>query len=249
MTDRNIDNTAVVTGAAGGIGKAITERLLSDGWIVWALDLCRNGLNDLEKSINSRFLRTAKVDISDESENVDFFQDKSKFKNGLNAVVNNAAVQGGEPIGIQSRENWQHFLDVNVTGAWLVIRHALPFLNLDSSIVNVGSVASVSGFAERTAYCASKHAQLGLTRALALELAPKRIRVNSLCLGSIDTPALQANAAKSGRHLQDFADRQLVGRLGLPSEAAAACSFLVSNQSCYMTGTNLTLDGGMLIKS
>ena len=249
MIEKNQTKCAIVTGASRGIGRAITEQLLTEGWQVWALARGQKGLKDLKNSINNNLLKIAVVDISKDQNIKEFFTKFLPLNLSINALINNAAIQGGSSISSQSRDQWQEFFDINVTGAWSMIKNALPYFKKGSSIVNIGSVASVTGFANRSAYCASKHALNGLTKALALELAPKEIRVNLLCLGSFDTPALQDLANENGRDLQYYANRQLTGQLGLPSEAASTCSFLVSNQSNFMTGSVVTLDGGLLIKN
>ena len=249
MANKNQTKCVIVTGASRGIGRAITEQLLTEGWQVWALARGKDGLEELKKSVNNNLLNIAEVDISKDQNIKQFFSKLLSLNLSVNALINNAAIQGGAAISSQSQEQWQKFFDINVTGAWSMIKNALPFFKKGSSIVNIGSVASVTGFANRSAYCASKHALNGLTKALALELAPQEIRVNLLCLGSFDTPMLRELANESGRDLQYYADRQLTGQLGLPSEAASTCSFLVSNQSSFMTGSVVTLDGGLLIKN
>ena len=249
MSDNNQTKCAIVTGASRGIGRAITEQLLAEGWQVWALARGKKGLEELKNSVNNKLLNIAAVDVAKDQTIQQFFAKLLSLNLSINALINNAAIQGGSAISSESREQWQEFFDINVTGAWSMIKNALPLFKKGSSIVNIGSVASVTGFANRSAYCASKHALNGLTKALALELAPKDIRVNLLCLGSFDTPALHELAKKSGRDLQYYANRQLTGQLGLPKEAASTCSFLVSNQSSFMTGSVLTLDGGLLIKN
>ncbi len=249
MATESQTKCAIVTGASRGIGRAITEQLLTEGWQVWALARGKKGLEELKKSVNNNLLNIAEVDVSKDQNIQHFFSKLLSLNLSVNALINNAAIQGGSAISSQSQEQWQKFFDINVTGAWSMIKNALPFFKKGSSIVNIGSVASVTGFANRSAYCASKHALNGLTKALALELAPQDIRVNLLCLGSFDTPALRELANESGRDLQYYADRQLTGQLGIPSEAASTCSFLVSNQSSFMTGSVVTLDGGLLIKN
>lgn len=236
---------AVVTGASRGIGRAIALRLAEDGWRVWALS--RGGAEAPET--DSRIASLA-LDVADTAAVARFFAARAKENIRLNVLVNNAAIQGGAPVEEQSQEEWQRFLDVNVTAPWLLAKHALPLLRAaeGASIINIGSVASVAGFAERAAYCASKHALAGLTRALAVELAAARIRVNLLCLGTFDTPGLRALADETPGGLAAFAKRQLLNRNGEAEEAAAACAFLASEESGFMTGSVMTVDGGMTSK-
>ena len=236
--------TVIVTGASRGIGRAIAAALADEGWLVRGL---ARG-EDFEGLAEHPRATCARVDVSDEAQVRDFFAGLQEEGVAVNALVNNAALQGGAPLGAQSLEDWQRFLSVNVTGPWLMAKHALPLMPAGAAIVNVGSVASVAGFAERAAYCASKHALVGLTKALAAELAPAGVRVNILCLGSFDTPGLRELAQRQGAALADYAKRQLCGRLGDPDEASAACSFLLSDRNTFMNGALMAVDGGLLVK-
>ncbi len=235
--------TVLITGASKGIGRAMAENLAAGGRQVIATSRREPNTPFASQQIEHRI-----ADVASEQDVRGLFDDLSKGNTRLSGLVNNAAVQGGRPIHEQDLADWQAMLDINLTGAWLVTKHALPLLDDGASVVNVGSAASVAGFAGRSAYCASKHGLLGLTRALAAELAPRGIRVNHLCLGSFDTPGLQSVAEASGRTAADYADRQLLGRLGEPREAAEACAFLLSDRASFITGTSLTADGGLLNK-
>ena len=244
----NTDNPpiAVVTGASKGIGRAIARRLSADGLVVWALARDAAALRELASA--SPRVMTAQVDITDAAAVESFFADRAAAGDSIDVLVNNAALQGGAPITEQSLGSWRRFLDTNVTGAWLMIKHARPLMRAGGSIVNIGSVASLTGFADRAAYCASKHALAGMTRALAAEFAAAGIRVNLLCLGTIDTPGLRRLAAVAPGGIEAYENRQLMGRLGAAEEAAAACAFLASDESGFMTGSIMTVDGGLLIK-
>ena len=235
--------TVLITGASIGIGRAMAEHLAAGGWQVIAISRQEPETPFVSQQIVHRI-----ADVASEQDVRGLFGDLSRESTRLSGLVNNAALQGGRPIHEQDLADWQTMLDTNLTGAWLVTKHALPLVDDGASVVNVGSVASVAGFAGRSAYCASKHGLLGLTRALAAELAPRSIRVNHLCLGSFDTPGLRRVAESSGRTAAHYADRQLLGRLGDPREAAEACAFLLSDRAGFITGTSLTADGGLLNK-
>lgn len=232
---------AIVTGAAGGIGRAVAERLGLDGWRVLALDKVADQVpcgGEVES------ITPVTLDLTDPGAIEAFFADMAAERVGV--LVNNAAIQGGGAIEEQSLQDWNLFLALNATAPWLVIKHAKPLLTLDASIINIGSVAAITGFARRAAYCASKHALLGLTRALAAELAP--IRVNMLALGSIDTPGLPAPSDRGANPKESYARRQLLNRLGTVSEVADAVAFLASDQSRFITGSAMVVDGGLLVK-
>ncbi len=238
----SIPRAVVVTGASRGIGRAIAGAFAAGGWSVWGL---ARDADDLGTLADETGAETAMVDLEKPEEIARFFDRLSERGIRLDAVVNNAAIMGGSPIEDQGLDSWERFLRINVTAPWLMIKHAKPLLAPDASIINIGSVASVNGYAKRAAYCASKHALLGMTKALALELAP--VRVNLLCLGSFETPGLTSLAGGQDVH-QAFGPRQLLGRLGRVEEAAAAALFLASPQSAFMTGSTMTVDGGMLVK-
>ena len=186
--------TALVTGASRGIGRAIAERLAADGWTVLALSRSAP-----EEPFLSTDIHHYAVDIADERAVLALFERLRQAGMVIGGLVNSAAIQGGKSIREQSREAWQEMLEVNLTGAWQMIKSALPLMTEGGAIVNIGSVASVAGFAERSAYCASKHGLLGLTKSLAAELAPDGIRVNHLCLGSFDTPWPAAARQRQGQ--------------------------------------------------
>lgn len=228
--------TVVVTGASRGIGEAIARRLVDTGWRVLVLD---------REPVHLADVALFETDLGDPDAVMHACEAIVSRGEPIHAVVNNAAIQGGEPIGEQSLDDWQRFLDINVTAPWLLVKGLEQSLAGDASILNIGSVASVTGFANRAAYVASKHALLGLTRALAMEFAPRGIRVNLLCLGTFETPTLLELA---GDRLPGFANRQLLGRLGQPDEAADAALFLLSAQASFITGSIMTVDGGMLVK-
>ncbi len=235
--------TALVTGGTKGIGLSIVNRLVETGWHV--ISASRTIGDELKSSEQISYYT---LDVSKEESVKVLFAELTQKHVKLHGLVNNAARQGGAPISEQSRDDWQAYLDTNLTGAWQVIKYALPLLNKGASVVNVGSVASAAGFADRAAYCATKHGLLGMTKSLACELAPRDIRVNHLTLGSYETPGLRELAEKNEKTADDYASRQLLGRIGHPDEAADAAEFLLSERASFVTGTSLIADGGLLTK-
>jgi len=243
MMDDSQTRTVLVTGGARGIGAAIAKRLSAGGWSVISASRSVPAAADRIQGV-----RYVSLDVADESRVARFFGELEQRGTALQGLVNNAARQGGESIADQTCAEWQSYFDINVTGPWLTIKYALSLLSDGASVVNVGSAASVAGFPNRAAYTASKHALLGLTRAAASELAPRNIRVNHLTLGSFETPGLSDLAARNGGEIGDYANRQLLNRVGAPAEAAAACLFLLSGDASFITGTSMTVDGGLLTK-
>lgn len=240
---RELTPTALITGGSRGIGQAVAMQLVDAGWQV--ISVSRSGLGKNEAVKNIKHIV---ADVSVEKEVKSLFKQLTDQGVQLTALINNAAVQGGKPIEQQSLLEWQQIINLNLTAVWLMIKNALPLMQLGASIINIGSVAAVAGFANRAAYCASKHALLGLTKALACELAPRKIRVNHLCLGTFETPGLAGLASSNNRTIESYSSRQLLQRLGQPFEAADACVFLASDKASFITGSSMTIDGGLLAK-
>ncbi|CAN7378202.1 SDR family oxidoreductase [Bosea sp. LjRoot90] len=234
------DRDVVVTGAGRGIGRAVVARFLAEGARVAAIDLeLPTDEGDTEH------LSWHAFDITDEDAVAAFFATRSR----CDVLVNNAGIPGEGALATLTTAHWNRVFAVNVTAQMLMARAAVPLMPAGASIVNLASVAAHLGFAERAAYCASKSAVLGLTRALAVELAGK-VRVNCLCPGTVDTPwiaRLAGDGADREERLTAMAGRQAIGRLGTPEEIAAAIAFLASNEASFITGSVMLADGGMTI--
>lgn len=234
------DHEVVVTGAGRGIGRAVVSRFLAEGACVAAIDLeLPVGEGDTER------LSWHSFDITDEAAIADFFARRRR----CDVLVNNAGIPGEGALGELTTAHWNRVFAVNVTAQMLMARAAVPLMPVGASIVNLSSVAAHLGFSERAAYCASKSAILGLTRALAVELAG-RVRVNCLCPGTIDTPwiaRLAGDGADRDDRMAAMARRQAIGRLGTTDEIAAAVAFLASQDASFMTGSIVMADGGMTI--
>jgi 2-keto-3-deoxy-L-fuconate dehydrogenase len=234
------DREVVVTGAGRGIGRAVVARFLAEGANVAAIDLAPPATEG-----ETERLSWHAFDITDESAVADFFAGRAR----CDALVNNAGIPGEGALTSLTLADWNRVFAVNVTAQMLMARAAVPLMQAGASIVNLASVAAHLGFAERAAYCASKAAVLGLTRALAVELAGQ-IRVNCLCPGTIDTPwiaRLAGEGADREQRMAAMAGRQAIGRLGTPDEIAAAIAFLASDEASFITGAILMADGGMTI--
>lgn len=232
------DREVVVTGAGRGIGRAVVERFLAEGARVAAIDL------ELPASAgNTGQLSWHGFDIADEGAVATFFAGRNR----CDVLVNNAGIPGEGALAALTTAHWNRVFAVNVTAQMLMAQAAVPLMPTGASIVNLASVAAQLGFAERAAYCASKSAVLGLTRALAVELAGQ-VRVNCLCPGTIDTPwiaRLAGDGADRDARMAAMAGRQIIGRLGTPDEIAAAVAFLASSDASFITGSVIMADGGM----
>jgi NAD(P)-dependent dehydrogenase (short-subunit alcohol dehydrogenase family) len=226
----------LITGAAAGIGQATARLFAAEGAALMLLDQDAEGLARMAEETGANVYA---IDVSDEEAVARAVQQGASAMGGIDGVVNCAGIHllrgSVEDISVAQ---WQRLLNVNVTGAYIVVRHCLPWLRQasGSTIVNIGSVQSLlPNTPNRTAYATSKGGVLNLSRSLAAELAPE-IRVNTVCPGLVDTPTLIDGHTKVG----DIA----LKRLAQPVEIARAILFLTSSESSYVTGAALAVDGG-----
>ena len=165
----------------------------------------------------------------------------------LDVLVNVAGIGSTTNTPDTSLETWERVFAVNVTGTFLCCKHAIPALASSGggTFVTVASVAGLVGLRNRAAYCASKGAVIAFTRALAIDHAADGIRVNAVCPGTIETPWVRRLVDDAGESLDALRARQLLGRLGTPEEIADAILYLASEAAAFLTGTLLTVDGGL----
>ena len=234
----------VVTGAARGQGAEEARALAAEGAVVVATDVLDFEPFDAEGAgwdAGSGVLVERHLDVTDEAGWAELAGWLRSAHGRVDALVNNAGVAGRDRLPDVDLETWDRTFAVNVTGPLLGIQALVPLMRPGSSIVNICSVAAVSGHAA-AAYTASKWALRGLTRSASLELGSQRIRVNAVMPGLVDTP-LMADAPPA------FVDAALaeipLGRIGVPADVAPTVVFLVSDDSAYYNGAELVIDGGL----
>ncbi|HEX9029793.1 MAG TPA: SDR family oxidoreductase [Anaerolineales bacterium] len=240
--------TVLITGAAGGIGRATVHLFADSGWRVIGVDRAPFG-EEFPK--DGRFIQS---DISIGANLESIYAQAHAFTGTLNALVNNAALQVTKPVLETSVEEWDAVMASNLRSVFLGVKLAQPLLKAagGGAIVNMSSVHAVATSANIAAYAASKGGLLAFTRALAIEFAPDNIRVNAILPGAVDTPMLRAGMNRghvSGgditSRLDNLARKTVNGRIGKPEEIAHAIYFLADDtQSSFMTGQAMIIDGG-----
>lgn len=245
-------SVVLITGAAGGIGRATVHHFTENGWCVIGVD--RNPFGE-EFPRNGLFIQS---DIS-APENMEYIFTRARaFSGQLKALVNNAAIQIAKPVLETSVEEWDSVMNHNLRSVFLSAKLAHPLLKASGAgaIVNMSSVHAVQTSASIAAYAASKGGILALTRAMAIEFAADNIRVNAVLPGAIDTPMLRAGLGRGhvgdgdmNVRLDNLARKTVNGRVGSPIEIARAVFFLADeSQSSFMTGQALIVDGGATCK-
>jgi glucose 1-dehydrogenase len=269
----------LITGAAGGIGRATVATFLQEGWYVIGVDraqiegsLFADGKTSLDDHSsedallppdqhplgnNRSVFIQADISLPGDIESI-FAQAKNHLGDvglpGLNALINNAAIQIAKPIIETSVEEWDAVMTNNLRSVFLGAKLAYPLLKAagGGAIVNVSSVHAIQTSANIASYAASKGGLLALTRAMAIEFAPDDIRVNAILPGAVDTAMLRKSMSSRGisdgnlvERLENLARKTVNGRIGKPQEIARAIYFLADDhQSSFMTGQALVVDGG-----
>lgn len=233
---------ATVTGAASGIGAAAVRRLIADGCAVLAVDVVKDGLAGTHNYV---------ADLNDPLQIPGIAAEAKAKLGGLDILINNAGVCPVSPIDDMTEEQWALALSVNVSAVMRLTRACLPMLkaSIVGRVINTGSILSRYGNSGLTAYTTSKHAVLGLTRALSAELGPEGITVNCVQPGAIVTGMTQPMFDASPEPSAYYIGRSLLGRLGQPEDIADVMSFLASDDARFITGQGIMVDGGVMVHS
>ncbi len=239
--------TAVVTGAASGIGTQVARDLAKGGAVVVLADVDEAGMEAVAGQIAAAGGR-ALVQRCDTGKavQVEALVDLAQAETGgLHLLVNNAGIGGAaEPVGAYPLESWHKVMDVNLHGVFYGLRYGLPAIVAagGGAVVNMASILGSVGFATAGAYVAAKHGVVGLTKVAAMEYARQGVRVNAVGPGFINTPLLEKNLDEAS--LAMIAGLHPLGRLGTAEEVSALTCFLLSDQAGFITGSYHLVDGG-----
>ncbi|WP_329057440.1 SDR family NAD(P)-dependent oxidoreductase [Amycolatopsis sp. NBC_01480] len=245
MPGRLSGKVALITGATGGIGSATAELFAREGAALIVADLDEDALRALSARLDTDVL-AARLDVSS-SESWDEAIELTRQRFGrLDVLVNVAGIVDWPGIEGTTRESWDRVIAVNQTGTWLGMKAAMPLLRAsgNGSIVNTSSVLGLVGSGAAAAYQASKGAVRLLTKTAAVEYATQGVRVNSVHPGVIATPMIQDLLDAQGDQQPDIV-RTPMRRAGRPAEIAPAMLFLAGDESSFVTGTELVVDGGL----
>ncbi|AWR96878.1 glucose 1-dehydrogenase [Acidianus sulfidivorans JP7] len=239
----NLENrVAVITGGSKGIGKSIAEIFKKEG--------CNVVIFDIEKSSDD--IDFIKVDVSKKDEVIKGINYVVEKYGRIDILVNNAGVESYGSVHEVSEEEWDRIMNVNVKGAFLMCKYAIPFMLKQEKgvIINIASIQSLAVQKRVAAYATSKHALLGLTRSIAVDYAPA-IRAIAICPGSIRTPLLEWAAEqevgkdKIEEKIKEWGEVYPMKRVGNPEEIAYLAAFLASDLASFINGSCVIIDGGL----
>jgi 3-oxoacyl-[acyl-carrier protein] reductase len=244
---------AIVTGAGRGIGEGIAKALAKEKCNVIVSDIDQKNCEKVAETLKELGVKAlaVKCDVSNKSDVEKLFKQTMKEFGRLDILVNNAGIFPFVPFASMKESDWDKVININLKSIFLCCQEALKVMSDGGRIINISSIASFVGFEGLVHYCASKGAINAMIRALALELAAKKITVNAVAPGAIDTPGAsqpdQPRTAAEATRKQTISAIPLA-RMGLPEDIANAVVFLASEKSSYITGQTIIVDGGWTLR-
>jgi NAD(P)-dependent dehydrogenase (short-subunit alcohol dehydrogenase family) len=246
--------SAIITGGAGGIGKETAKRFLQEGAEVMLVDLNEDDLKQAREELGGDNVYYVAADVSKVDDVKNYARQAKEQFGKVDIFFNNAGIEGVvKPIGDYPVEEYDKVMAVNVRGVWLGLKYIIPLMKSGGSVIITSSVAGIRGTANVSAYVASKHALLGITKSLALEVAGDNIRVNAINPSPVDNRMMRsleegfspedAEGAKS-----QFEQMIPMGRYAENEDIANLATFLASDESSFITGATHMIDGGMTSK-
>lgn len=235
---------AIIIGASGGIGYACAERFLEEGAVVCGT-YRSNCIQGFEEKYAERF-SSVRLDLSEKESISKIIRQTVRSMGGVDILVNAAGTACPELTYAVRSDNWERIISENLTGAFLTMQSVIvPMISAKGgAVINISSVFGIRGGAGQAGYCASKAGMLGMTKAAAVELASKNIRVNAVAPGYIET-AMTADF--DDEHRQKCIESIPMKRFGKPEEVADLCVFLAGDRSKYITGQTFVIDGGLSV--
>ena len=244
----------LVTGGASGIGRATVNRVAADGAHVVVADMHADGAADTVAEVHGAggSAEVLELDVTDHGAVTAAVNDIATAHGRLDGAFNNAGIGGptAKVVDIDPAD-WASVIAVNLTGVFNCIQAEIAQMvkqETGGNIVNTASIGGVVALPRATAYNAAKHGVVGITRTAALDYAPQKIRVNAVCPGFIDTPMLEAGAAPTQERRDLIASAVPMRRVASPAEVADVVAWLLSDQSSYVTGIAMPVDGGWTAK-
>jgi len=254
--DRVKDKIVVLTGAASGIGRSTAILFAKEGAIQILSDIDEDGLNETYEALGNAKDRATlmKVDVRKPKKVKSMIEKTIETHGKIDILIVNAGVVRVGPVETFPDEDYDLLIDVNLKGTHYTCKYAVPYFKKQKfgSIITLASVAAHIGQVAHANYCSTKAGVLGYTRALALDLAPYGVRVNSVSPGATDTPMLQSDVAKQAKDRgvsyekvkKEFEEEGVMGRWATPEEIASGILFLATEDASYITGSDLRIDGG-----
>ncbi len=249
MTKRHEGKRVLVTGGGSGIGFGVAKRFAQEGAAVCLLDVNDEALETASSELGSMTRVLAKTaSVTDEAQVGAVVAEMAESWGGVDCVVNAAGIVIVKPALELSTDDFRRVVDINLTGTWIPCQACARIMAQagGGNIVNIGSVYGLGGAPQRTSYCASKAAIVGLTQSLAVEWGPLNIRVNAVAPTGTRTPMIQDLIDQGIYKLEAVCNKTPLGRLAEVEEVAAACSFLASTEAAMITGIHLPVDGGWM---